>query len=442
MNVEEQLTLSACWDNELVPAGEISHRNLLIKLVAPARQNTEDKRLPINLALVIDRSGSMNGEPIAAACQAAAGIVDCLDNHDRLSLVIFNDEVDTLFSGLLMHSNGKAEAREKISGIFARGTTDLAAGWFEGARCVSEVVDNSDFEAGNVLVLSDGYANRGLCSPDELQRHSQELAAREIKTSAIGIGAGYSPLQLDALTEGGRGRLHDAETTADIIDVVAGELGELNAIVARDIELTLNYPTIGKLEPLTRMAFEESSGKYLFKVGDLSAMATRSIALRVDLPRLEQGEHLPFQISVVWRGARDDDSSTTLDKITHLIVVPADEANSQQENLDVIEQIADLWEASLAYTAVQLNEVGDYAKASLIYDEQIATFADLVNELPDRSARAKRLAVARNRVAEKWDGRSKRLAYALSKKSMRSEPDLRKRAVGNFKDQLTRDNNG
>jgi hypothetical protein len=145
---------------------------------------------------------------------------------------------------------------------------------------------------------------------------------------------------------------------------------------------------------------------------------------------------------VVWRGARDDDSSTTLDKITHLIVVPADEANSQQENLDVIEQIADLWEASLAYTAVQLNEVGDYAKASLVYDEQIATFADLVNELPDRSARAKRLAVARNRVAEKWDGRSKRLAYALSKKSMRSEPDLRKRAVGNFKDQLTRDNNG
>ena len=70
MTKENPLTVKARWDNDLVPAGEAVKRHLLLEIQAPPKPVTQTKRPPINLALVIDRSGSMQGEPMAAARQA------------------------------------------------------------------------------------------------------------------------------------------------------------------------------------------------------------------------------------------------------------------------------------------------------------------------------------------------------------------------------------
>ena len=129
----------------------------------------------------------MGGTYIEAAKIAAKGIADRLTTRDRLSLVSFDNEIITHFSNLSMDSVGRRRAKSTIAELYARSATNLSAGWFEGANCVTEAIDDDNFQNGHVVVLSDGMANRGIIDPEELNMHAQELASRGVYTSAVGI---------------------------------------------------------------------------------------------------------------------------------------------------------------------------------------------------------------------------------------------------------------
>ena len=436
MTVDNQINISARWDKNLVPAGRSSQRNLLLEITAPPKPELTSSRPAINLALVIDRSGSMNGTRIEAARAAAAGIVDALEARDRLSLVIFDNEIETLVDSMAMDAGGKREAKSLIGRVQARSSTNLGAGWFEGARCVARLVDSGEFAQGHVLVLSDGRANDGICDPRQLLEHARELAERGVKTSAVGIGENYAPLQLDALAEGGSGRLHDAGTPEDIVEIVLGELGELHAVTARDVVVKVECPRDVRLEMMTRSRVHRVAHVYRVKLGDIVAGSSRPLAIRVDVPACEQGELLPFDITVDWRRALDRQTHQREGLETVLRVVPPRESDAQQADLDVVEPMSTIVEAVLAYQAMGRNERHDYVGASRVYVENCAYYEGLVNELPDASERLERLARASERVSRQWEGRSKRQAFALSKKAMLFERDLRSREPGAWHDHL------
>ena len=223
MSTKRKIQVQARWDKDVIPAGESSTRHLLLEVIAPEQEETGLEKSPVNLALVIDRSGSMGHGSLEAACQAARSIAESLEETDRLSIVTFDHQAEVLLEALAMDAEGRRLATEGISRIHTGGCTDLSRGWFEGARCVANLIDTGEASEGRVLILSDGHANEGICDPVALLEHAREMAQRGVMTSAVGIGAGYSPLQLDALAEGGRGRLHDAESPQDIVDVVTGE---------------------------------------------------------------------------------------------------------------------------------------------------------------------------------------------------------------------------
>jgi len=411
------------WDSTVVPAHEHSSRALLIEVTAPPRLEPIAERPPINLALVIDRSGSMARGRLAAAKQAAEGIVSALTERDRLSLVIFDDSVETLFTGLAIDGAGRQHARACIASIDSGGMTDLSGGWFAGAQCAATVIDTQGFSEGNVLVLSDGQANRGICDPEELGKHAGELAERRVKTSAIGIGEGYSPLQLDALAEAGQGRLHDAETSLDILETVLGELGELNSIGLRDVEVALEYPESVHLELLTRAPARQERARHVIRLGDIVADSTRPVAVRVEVPALEVGTELRFSVGVSWRAAVGADSRDGRALGSQLNVVPPAQAAAAERDFDVVRCVADLWEAGASYRAVRTNEAGDYAGAALELNMEMDAYSDFVVELEDRVDRVARLESTRQRVSQAWDGRSKREAMIQQKKAMRQETD-------------------
>jgi len=115
MTIDNQVTISARWDKKLIPAGQSSQRNLLLEITAPPKPEQNGSRPPINLALVIDRSGSMGGSRIEAARAAAVGIVNALEAQDRLSLVIFDSEIETLIDGRAMDVSDKPGAIHRSS---------------------------------------------------------------------------------------------------------------------------------------------------------------------------------------------------------------------------------------------------------------------------------------------------------------------------------------
>ena len=142
MNVKRTLSIKARWENDNFPAGRKTQRGLLIDVTArKSDKRTAAKRQPLNLALVIDRSGSMSGSRLGAAREAAIGISNQLGKKDRLSIVAFDNEITTLLNGVKQNTSGKEAARSAICELHARGCTDLGGGWLQGAKCVANIMD-------------------------------------------------------------------------------------------------------------------------------------------------------------------------------------------------------------------------------------------------------------------------------------------------------------
>lgn len=431
------MNIEMLWDKLVVPAENRSKRSLLIELTALGQPKEKKKdRLPVNLALVVDRSGSMSGSYIEAAKIAAMGIADRLTTKDRLSLVSFDNTVEIHFSNLSMDIVGRRRAKSTIAELYVGATTNLSAGWFEGARCVTEAIDNDNFQNGHVLVLSDGMANVGIQDPEELKMHAQELAYRGVFTSAAGIGAHYSPLQLDALAEGGAGRLHDTETAEDIIDVVLGELGEISNTIARDVELHIRSPKGVRLECLSKMSQYRSGNLLHIKLGIMQLNLMKPVALHTEVSEHSKGKELTFETYVTWEDVDSGEQyrSATVNSI--LRVVSSREAKNAEVNTEVVRKIADLWEASLAYKGMILNEQNDFLGATELYDQDMKCFSEFVEDLEDSDSRLNRHKLAGKRMGREWNGRSKLQSFNLAKKAMRSERDLRQEDQGDWHDAL------
>ncbi len=437
MKKEKTLKIGTNWDNVLVPALRRCQRSLLIEVNAQSGTHEElDGSSPINLALVIDRSGSMHGRRLEAAKTAALGISKRLGVLDRLSLVSFDHEVTRHFANLAMNPEGLEQAQTTLMDLHPRGSTNLGGGWFEGAACIAERIDRSDLNEGHVLLLSDGMANKGVTNPDLLRNHAEELALRGIQTSTIGIGENYSPLQLDALAQGGQGRLHDAETSNDIIDVVLGELGEIRKKAAQDVQLIVKIPEGVKLEILSEVPVSQIGDLLQISLGTVLEGRKRPIAVLAEIPSYASGEILPFEMSLTWRDVESGKKCCSDPLQSKLRVVPSAEVFEEDRDIGVVGQIADLWEATLAYRAMLFNERGNLEGASNLYQEILFKFSKLVSILPDSNFRIQRLERAQSKVARHWSGRSKREALAISKKQMLNELDLRKRDMGKWHDRL------
>jgi len=437
MTKKSNINIQMSWDKLVVPVKTNTERSLLIELSADSDSKIKKiDRPPVNLALVFDRSGSMDGSPIEAAKIAASQIVEKLNPKDRLSLVSFDDVVTTHFSNVKMDIEGCNHAKQMISELYARGMTDLSGGWFEGAKCATEAIDEGSFSNGYVIVLSDGMANHGITDPKELKMHATELASRGIQTSSIGIGANYSPLQLDALAEGGEGRLHDTETADDIIDVVLGELGEIGNTIARNIKLYIHSPSGVQFECLSKMQGHRSGNFFQIDIGLLQLDQKKSVALLTKVGEFPNGNDLSFKAHITWEELETGKQNESSVVNSTLKVVTLKKAESAAINSTVVKKVADLWEASLAYHAMIFNEQNRFGRASRIYDDNMESYDLLINSLEDKESRLDRFKLLQRRVARQWQGRSKRASYNLSKKMMMSEPDLRQRNTGNWHDEL------
>jgi Ca-activated chloride channel homolog len=157
-------------------------------------QNVSFESKPCNLCLVIDRSGSMQGEKLDIAKQACLDIYQRLDfQKDRLSVVVFDDTAEVIFNPDIPHE----QFEEKIQNIRSGGSTDLASGWRLGLLEIQ--THGSEEHINRVILLSDGHANRGETKKDVLARDSEQAYNLGITTSTIGIGKDFEEDILDAI---------------------------------------------------------------------------------------------------------------------------------------------------------------------------------------------------------------------------------------------------
>jgi len=192
-------------------------------------------RPPLNVALVLDQSSSMNGEKIQRAKEAAIMAVSKLSANDVVSIVTYDSIVRVLVPAT--KATDKSRLYDAIESIRANGSTALFAGTSKGADEVSRYLSRE--RVNRVVLLSDGMANVGPDSPRELGDLGKALAKKGMSVSTIGLGLGYNEDLMTQLANYSDGNHDFVKNSADLARVFDREFGDAMSVVAQDVEIEI-----------------------------------------------------------------------------------------------------------------------------------------------------------------------------------------------------------
>ena len=375
---------TAKLDRSLVNASGDSIRYLVIDVTAPQATVVEGApKLPLDIALVLDASGSMQGASIEAAREAVRKLLGSLSDDDRVSLVSFADDVITHASSVATDQLGNAQIESEIARLRTRGSTDLAAGWLQGCECVAvRKATAGRIERDHVFLLSDGHANRGIVLPQQLAAHADALRQRGVPSSTIGIGVGYSPTQLQAIAEAGGGRMHDAERPEEIAEIVLAELGDTRNTVLQDVAVHLDLPAgtqafaFGAAHTTTRYNGVE------VLLGSMLAGARRTLVVQLRTPAGHHGSSLEVRASLRWRHVETGEVGGVALPPNELTFAFAHECEMQPRDVVTSLVAVQQWQAWVVHRSMQMNQVGDIQEAYEFVAQQLRHMIRYSRNLP------------------------------------------------------------
>lgn len=364
------LTLSAQCDRRLVAVEVSSQRTAEWTIVAPELPRRA-ARAPLNLALVLDRSGSMQGDKLRYVQQAACHVLDLLDERDRVAVVVYDDQITVIGRSEPATEQTRRSLKERIGALQPGGWTDLSGGWLEGCREVA--AHQAPQVVNRVLLLTDGLANRGITDIEDLTHHARELRQRGVSTSTFGVGLDFNEQLLEALAEQGGGHFYYIERPERIPEVFRGELGELLTVVAREAFLKITIPRGVAVELLGDLAHERDDDRLRIFLGDLCAGERRTLYTRVLTPPDAPGTSVVLRAEL---GYADIDGRTE--------VVAAELAFSYTREAEVL--LAPFYEALLrrasevelaaaAARALKLERQGQRQQAQALMRQSLAACA-------------------------------------------------------------------
>jgi len=228
------LNLQLDPDRRLVPLGK--DQEVVVKIDLESETGRRPNRLPLNLAVVIDHSGSMAGAKIEKTKQAAMQLIDQLLPQDNLALVEFDDRVDVLFPS--QHVLDREALKAQVQRIEPGGSTALYAGVETGGKELLKIESRTD-RINRVILLSDGLANVGPSSTSDLKALGRSLSRQGISVSTIGVGDDYNEDLMAGLAEASDANYYYVKDAEKLPEIFAKELGGLQTVTARHVQVVI-----------------------------------------------------------------------------------------------------------------------------------------------------------------------------------------------------------
>lgn len=276
--------------------------------VTPPRAEPSATRPTLNLALVIDRSGSMGeAKKIAYAREAAAFAVKELAPADRVSITVFDDRIETLAPSAPVADRDRL--LKLIEGVHPRGSTALHGGWAEGAKQVGDNLVPGGLN--RVLLLSDGLANVGEARPDAIASDVHARRTAGVGTSTLGLGNDYNEDLLEAMARSGDGNYYYVEHPNQLATIFRTELSGLTATTGTDVLLAVEPGPGVVLEDVLNDLDRDGSGR--LRLPNLVSGFPVFVVLRFAVPPAA-GERRVCAVKLDWAapGAARDSVTTGL----------------------------------------------------------------------------------------------------------------------------------
>jgi Ca-activated chloride channel homolog len=236
-----------------------------------------ETRSPLNISLVIDRSGSMGGDKLKHAKLAAQYVIDQLSAEDYVSIVQYDDAVEVVATSNRV--GDRQLLKRKIDAIHEGGSTNLGGGMVEGYKQVKSTYRSGS--VNRVLLLSDGLVNVGITSNEELQRIAKtQNLEHGITLSTFGLGLDYNENLMTNLAEYGSGNYYFIRTPEEISSIFQKELNGLLNVVAQNAALTIDLPDGLTLLKVFGYTYVQSGNRITLNFRDIFSGETKAVLLR------------------------------------------------------------------------------------------------------------------------------------------------------------------
>lgn len=370
------MTLSIRTDRQLIRAQSRSNRYVLLSFTAPEAPRRET-RLPVNVAFVLDRSGSMSGEnKFNLAREAVKQSLSMLRAEDRFSVVVYDDMVDVL--ALSTHATARAirGALDALSAVDPRNSTDLCAGWMNGCDQVAQFVDRE--RVSRVLLLTDGLANQGVRDRGTLAQHAAELRQRGVSTTTFGVGEDFDERLLRDMAHEGGGNFYYLENARQIPDLITSELGEALEVVIPGAAIVIELPNLADAEVLNRFRSSKEGNSLRIELGDVVSSQEVEVLVRVNFPRGETGAGVAMSAHLVAdAGAAISSAECVWTYADHR------ENDTQPRDREVDRRVAGIYAARARADATEANRIGDFAAARSVIEGTVARIRQYAGNDPE-----------------------------------------------------------
>lgn len=264
----------------LLLANAATELGIRVRIVAHELRETQ--RPPLELALVLDTSGSMEGAPIEALRASARTLAGKLRDGDHLSIVSFNSKAEVLVPNVAVSPANRGSIDRAIAGIRATGTTDLVDGLALGLSQLRAAARSDGIS--RIVLLSDGVPN----SSDALPQTVASIRQAGVSVTSLGFGVDYDTTLMTRIARDTGGEFHYLEKSDEVATVFDAELTKMKSAVARNMQVVIEPGpgvTIAALPGFTIAA----DGKLYAAIGDLPAGETRDLMIPIRVTARGEG---------------------------------------------------------------------------------------------------------------------------------------------------------
>ena len=362
----------------------------------------QKERPPVNVALVLDKSGSMNGQKIARAREAAVSALERLNANDTVSIITYDSTVHVLVPATKL--TDKEQVIAKIKSITAGGSTALFAGVSKGAAELRKFINRD--RVNRVILLSDGLANVGPQSPSELGALGASLGKEGIAVTTMGLGLQYNEDLMMQLANRSDGNHIFIERATDLVRIFNSEFDDVLSVVAQEVAITIHCND--GIRPIRMLNGEaDINGQdVVVSMNQLYSKQEKYVILEVEIPATAPEKTRDVaKVDVSYSNM----TTKTTDRLTSAVSVAFSESAEDVKNAvnrEVMEksvlQVANIQNQ----LATQLRDKGDIAGAQRVLQSNMFYLLTEAEKLDSKllgQRRASNEVQSKNLEGKKWN---------------------------------------
>jgi Ca-activated chloride channel family protein len=329
-----------------------------------AGSGTVSGTMPANFSLVLDRSGSMDGEKMENVKEAVGYVVDHLSDNDLVSVTIFDDQVETLIPS--QPAQNRAEIKAKLANVIARGGTQISDGLKAGLAEVKK--GHAKDRVNRIILLTDGQT---WDDEDACLKLADEAGKQGIAITSIGIGDEWNEKLLLQLAERSQGNSHWIQNPISILDVFQQEVEGMQAVAATNLRVTARmskgvkphkvYVTSPMIVDVSTKAVNKSA--VMTELGALDGKKGQSVLIEARIPVKKTGQFRIGQVEVTYDIPSQGITGRSV-KTDLFVTITKDAAAATQVNAEVMNLVEKVSAFKLQTRALTEAEAGNIAAAT------------------------------------------------------------------------------